>query len=1001
MQNKGALKFLAIVLAIACAYQLSFTFVTRHVENQAARYAAGDPVKEQNYLDSVKSQPVYNLGFVKFNYKECKEKEINLGLDLRGGMNVMLEISVEDVIRALSNDSKDPIFNQALAQAREDQKNSTSDYITLFASAYEKLSNGGKLSYIFNTPELREVITPASTNEQVIAVLREQAESAIANSFNVLRNRIDRFGVTQPNIQRLENSGRILVELPGVKEPERVRKLLQGTASLEFWATYENNEIYPALEQANAVIRGLKEAGEIADTTAKVETADSSAAQAATDSPALLAKLDSTAVADTAAVQAQDTAAFEAQFPLFAKLHPMVDEQGQIYGGPVIGRAMSFDTAAVNRYMQLPQVKALLPRDIKLFWGVKSADPAGTVYDLYAIKANTRDGKAPLDGGVVTEAREEYSQHGAAAEVSMVMNATGARTWARMTADNIGRSIAIVLDGYVYSAPRVNGEIEGGRSSITGQFTIQEAKDLANVLKSGKLPAPARIIQDTVVGPSLGQESINAGMMSFILAFILVLIYMVFYYHTAGMVAGIALICNLFFLLGVLVSFGAVLTLPGIAGIVLTMGMAVDANVIIYERVKEELRAGKGLALSLKEGFKNAMSAIIDGNLTTLITGIVLFIFGTGPVQGFATTLIIGILTSLFCAIFITRLIFSAMLNKGKNIRFSNRYTENCLAHTHVNFISMRKISYIISGLLILATVVSLATRGLSYGVDFSGGRAFVVRFDQPVTANEVRSALHPVFEGTSYEVKQFGKENQMRIVTQYKYDDAGDNVTAEIEGLLYKALAPLMAQQLTQAEFQTTQTSPYGIISSDKVGPSVAHDITVNSFIAVLFSLIAIGLYIIVRFKRWQWGVGSVISLAHDALITIGIFSLLYGILPFTMDVDQSFIAAILTIIGYSINDKVVIFDRIREYQTLYPKRSIRDNINNAINSTLARTVNTSGTTFVVLLAIFLFGGEVIRGFIFALMFGVVIGTYSSVFVATPIAYDLFSKKTRDKGVA
>lgn len=1001
MQNKGALKFLAIVLAIACAYQLSFTFVTRHVENQAARYAAGDPVKEQNYLDSVKSQPVYNLGFVKFNYKECKEKEINLGLDLRGGMNVMLEISVEDVIRALSNDSKDPIFNQALAQAREDQKNSTSDYITLFASAYEKLSNGGKLSYIFNTPELREVITPASTNEQVIAVLREQAESAIANSFNVLRNRIDRFGVTQPNIQRLENSGRILVELPGVKEPERVRKLLQGTASLEFWATYENNEIYPALEQANAVIRGLKEAGEIADTTAKVETADSSAAQAATDSPALLAKLDSTAVADTAAVQAQDTAAFEAQFPLFAKLHPMVDEQGQIYGGPVIGRAMSFDTAAVNRYMQLPQVKALLPRDIKLFWGVKSADPAGTVYDLYAIKANTRDGKAPLDGGVVTEAREEYSQHGAAAEVSMVMNATGARIWARMTADNIGRSIAIVLDGYVYSAPRVNGEIEGGRSSITGQFTIQEAKDLANVLKSGKLPAPARIIQDTVVGPSLGQESINAGMMSFILAFILVLIYMVFYYHTAGMVAGIALICNLFFLLGVLVSFGAVLTLPGIAGIVLTMGMAVDANVIIYERVKEELRAGKGLALSLKEGFKNAMSAIIDGNLTTLITGIVLFIFGTGPVQGFATTLIIGILTSLFCVIFITRLIFSAMLNKGKNIRFSNRYTENCLAHTHVNFISMRKISYIISGLLILATVVSLATRGLSYGVDFSGGRAFVVRFDQPVTANEVRSALHPVFEGTSYEVKQFGKENQMRIVTQYKYDDAGDNVTAEIEGMLYKALAPLMAQQLTQAEFQTTQTSPYGIISSDKVGPSVAHDITVNSFIAVLFSLIAIGLYIIVRFKRWQWGVGSVISLAHDALITIGIFSLLYGILPFTMDVDQSFIAAILTIIGYSINDKVVIFDRIREYQTLYPKRSIRDNINNAINSTLARTVNTSGTTFVVLLAIFLFGGEVIRGFIFALMFGVVIGTYSSVFVATPIAYDLFSKKTRDKGVA
>lgn len=1005
MQNKGALKFLAIVLAIACAYQLSFTFVTRHVEKQAARYAAGDPVKEQNYLDSVKSQPVYNLGFVKFNYKECKEKEINLGLDLRGGMNVMLEISVEDVVRALSNDSKDPVFNQALAQAREAQKSSTSDYITLFASAYEKVSDGGKLCYIFNTPELREVITPASTNEQVIRVLREQAEGAIANSFNVLRNRIDRFGVAQPNIQRLENSGRILVELPGVKEPERVRKLLQGTASLEFWATYENNEIYPALEQANALIRDLQAAGSLAGATDSVAkttaeailAADSTVAKTeAKEESSLLKELDSLAPQNKPAAEVHDTSAMSAQYPLFAKLQPIVDQQGQLGAGPVVGRALSFDTATVNRYLNLPQVKALLPRDVKLLWGIKASDPGETIFDLYAIKANTRDGKAPLDGGVVTEAREEYSQHGASAEVSMVMNAAGARSWARLTADNIGRSVAIVLDGYVYSAPRVNQEIEGGRSSITGNFTIQEAKDLANVLKSGKLPAPARIIQDTVVGPSLGQESINAGMMSFILAFILVLIYMIFYYNTAGLVAGIALICNLFFLLGVLVSFGAVLTLPGIAGIVLTMGMAVDANVIIYERVKEELRAGKGVALSLKEGFKNAMSAIIDGNLTTLITGIVLFIFGTGPVQGFATTLIIGILTSLFCAIFITRLIFTGMLNKGWKIRFSNKYTENFLSHTHIDFIKMRYVTYIISGVLILATVVSLATRGLSYGVDFSGGRAFVVRFDRPVTANDVREALQPVFEGTSYEVKQFGKENQMRIVTQYKYDDAGDNVTAEIEGMLYQALSPLMAQKLTEDEFQTTQINPYGIISSDKVGPSVAHDITVNSFIAVLFSLLAIGLYIILRFKRWQWGVGSVISLAHDAVITIGIFSLLYGLLPFNMEVDQSFIAAILTIIGYSINDKVVIFDRIREYQELYPKRNIRDNINNAINSTLARTVNTSGTTFVVLLAIFLFGGEVIRGFIFALMFGVLIGTYSSVFTATPIAYDLIKRKQR-----
>ena len=673
------------------------------------------------------------------------------------------------------------------------------------------------------------------------------------------------------------------------------------------------------------------------------------------------------------------------KFPLFAKLRPVADEQGQVGRGPVIGWAKSFDTAAVNRYMSLPQVKALLPRDIKLMWGVKAIDPQETTFALYAIKANTRDGKAPLDGGSVVEAREGYAQHGSSAEVSMTMNASGARTWARLTADNVDRCIAIELDGYVYSAPVVHGEISGGQSSISGQFTINEARDLANVLKSGKLPAPARITQDTVVGPSLGQESINAGMMSFILAFVLVLIYMIFYYNKAGWVASVALICNLFFLFGVLVSFGAVLTLPGIAGIVLTMGMAVDANVIIYERIKEELRMGKTLAMSVAEGYKNAMSAIIDGNVTTLITGIVLFIFGTGPVQGFATTLIIGIITSLFTAILITRLIFVGMLNRERKITFSNKFTENFLANTKFNFIDKRKITYVISGIMLLITLVSLGVRGMSYGVDFSGGRAFVVRFDQPVTANEVREALGDVFTGTGYEVKQFGQDNQMRIVTQYKYDDEGDNVTAEIEDMLYKALSPLMTAQLTEAEFLTTAQNPYGIIS---------HDIKVDSVIAVLFSLVAIALYIIIRFKRWQWGVGSVISLTLDALFTIGLFSLLHGLLPFNLEVDQSFIAAILTIIGYSINDKVVIFDRIREYQTLYPKRNIKDNINNAINSTLTRTINTSGTTLVVLLAIFLFGGEVIRGFVFALLFGVLISTYSTVFTATPIAYDLIRRK-------
>ena len=825
----------------------------------------------------------------------------------------------------------------------------------------------------------------------------------------MLRNRIDKFGVTQPNIQRLENSGRILVELPGVKEPERVRKLLQGTASLEFWATYENQEIYPALVQANDVIKELQDAGEIV-----AETGDASTVAAAADSlvaatvaadSTMLANADSAAAAGNSTLISQldstdashvetDEQAMISKFPLFAKLRPVADEQGQIGRGPVIGWAKSFDTAAVNRYMSLPQVKALLPRDIKLMWGVKAIDPQETTFALYAIKANTRDGKAPLDGGSVVEAREGYAQHGSSAEVSMTMNASGARTWARLTADNVDRCIAIVLDGYVYSAPVVHGEISGGQSSISGQFTINEARDLANVLKSGKLPAPARITQDTVVGPSLGQESINAGMMSFILAFVLVLIYMIFYYNKAGWVASVALICNLFFLFGVLVSFGAVLTLPGIAGIVLTMGMAVDANVIIYERIKEELRMGKTLAMSVAEGYKNAMSAIIDGNVTTLITGIVLFIFGTGPVQGFATTLIIGIITSLFTAILITRLIFVGMLNRERKITFSNKFTENFLANTKFNFIDKRKITYVISGIMLLITLVSLGVRGMSYGVDFSGGRAFVVRFDQPVTANEVREALGDVFTGTGYEVKQFGQDNQMRIVTQYKYDDEGDNVTAEIEDMLYKALSPLMTAQLTEAEFLTTAQNPYGIISSDKVGPSVAHDIKVDSVIAVLFSLVAIALYIIIRFKRWQWGVGSVISLTLDALFTIGLFSLLHGLLPFNLEVDQSFIAAILTIIGYSINDKVVIFDRIREYQTLYPKRNIKDNINNAINSTLTRTINTSGTTLVVLLAIFLFGGEVIRGFVFALLFGVLISTYSTVFTATPIAYDLIRRK-------
>lgn len=1014
MQNKGLIKFIAIVLAIACAYQLSFSVVSGVVENRAEKYAqeqvAATTVtpamlekagmseqayreymlvkKEQHYLDSVKSKPVFNVLVKKFTYAEVKEKEINLGLDLRGGMNVMLEIAVEDVVKALSNNSTDPTFLAAVEEAKVEAKNSQSDYITLFAKAYDRLSNGAPLSIVFNNQVMKDKVNLNSTNEEVIKVLREESESAIANSYNVLRSRIDRFGVAQPNIQRLENSGRILVELPGVKEPERVRKLLQGTASLEFWATYDNDEVLPQLQRANNVLRNLNVNG--------VELAESKKAEAAEGD--LVAELEGAEVSADA-----ELAAYNKANPLFAKLMPAVDAAGRAYRGPVVGHAMTYDMETIDEYLAMPQVKAVINPDVRFMWSAKSVDEAGTIYELYAIKADGRDGKAPLDGGSVVDASPQYSQNGGSAEVDMVMNTNGSNVWARMTKANIGKSIAIVLDGVVYSAPTVQNEITGGRSAITGNFTITEATDLANVLKSGKLPAPARIIQDTVVGPSLGAESINASLISFVIAFALVLLYMIFFYKGAGVVASVALVCNVFFLFGVLASFGAVLTLPGIAGIVLTLGMAVDANVIIYERIKEELWGGKGLSAAITAGYKNAMSAIIDSNITTIITGIVLFVFGTGPVQGFATTLIIGIITSLFTSLFFTRMIFEARVAKGKNVTFSSKLTEKFLANTKINFIGIRKVSYVVSAVLILASVVSLSTRGLNYGVDFSGGRTFVVRFDQPVTADAVREGLQVVFDAAegeanekSFEVKQFGDDSQMRIVTQYLHADQSDDATAKVEALLYEGVKGLYTTEITLDEFTSTATNPNGIIQADMVGPSVASDITRGAFISVFFALLAIGLYIIIRFKKWQWGAGSVVALAHDAFLTLGIFSLLHGLLPFNLEIDQSFIAAILTIIGYSINDKVVIFDRIREFTTLYPKRDLKETINAAVNTTLARTINTSGTTLVTLLAIFLFGGAVIRGFVFALIFGVIIGTLSSIFIATPVAYDLMKKEAK-----
>lgn len=1000
MQSKGFIKLIAVLLALACVYQLSFTFKTRSVEKKAAAYAAQFPLDEQSeaeqhYLDSVQNVQVFNLGFKKFTYKECKEKELNLGLDLKGGMNVMLEVQVEDVVKALAGDSQnDPAFVEAIAEANEALKQGTSsDYIGDFVKAYSRLSNGRPIAEIFVSPD-RQDITLESSDADVEKVLKQETDAAIGASFNVLRSRIDHFGVTQPNIMRLPNSHRILVELPGVKEPQRVRDLLQGTASLEFWLTYDANEVIPALVSADKLLK--EELTQAAAQTEPVAEETSAAEAAATEDQGLIGEIgaDSTASADAVQTDHFD----REQNPLFSVLDP------SYAGGAAIGAAYKADIAAVNEYLSRPEVRELFPADILFKWGVKGDDHIDGRFYLYAIKVTTPDGKAPLDGSVVTEATGQYAQRGATAEVSMTMNAEGTQEWARLTGENIGKCIAIVLDGYVYSAPRVNTKIDKGQSQITGDFTMQEATDLANVLNSGKVPAPAKIIQDTVVGPSLGQESINAGMLSFVIAFILVLLYMSLFYKTAGWMADIALLVNVFLLMGVLASFGAVLTLPGIAGIVLTMGMAVDANVIIYERIKEELREGKGISLAIKDGFSRAYSAIIDGQLTTIITGIVLFVFGTGPVQGFATTLIIGIITSIFCSIFITRLLIEWIVAKWGSISFSHKWSENFLCNTHVDFLSKRKIAYVISAVAIVLSIASFFVRGLNLGAEFTGGRAYVVRFDKPVSAEAVRASMEETFSqitdadasSISFEVKQYGNENQMRIVTQYRYDDMSDEATAEVEQVIYDALKSLYSYPITFDQFRSTQTDVNGILTADKIGPSIANDMTWNAIYSVLFSLIAIGLYITFRFKRWQWATGATLALAINALLIIGIFSMFYGILPFNLEVNQAFIAAILTIIGYAINDTVVVFDRIREYLGLYPKRKLKETVNNAINSTLSRTINTSGTTLVTLLAIFFFGGETIRGFIFALIIGVVVGTIATIFIATPIAYDLMAKRAK-----
>ena len=982
MQNKGFVKVFAVLLTLACAFYLSFSFVTRYQMNKAAE----DPKGSAHYLDSMQNQKVW-LGI--YTLKQCREMEIGLGLDLKGGMNVILEVSVPDVVKALADNKPDEAFNKAVAEAAKLQINSQEDFITLFIREYKKLAPEGKLAELFATQQLKDKVNTRSTDAEVEKVLREEVSAAVDNSFNVLRTRIDRFGVAQPNIQTLEGKmGRIMVELPGIKEPERVRKLLQGSANLEFWETFEAKDIVPVLASADNRARGLLNVETPAD-SAKVEADTAAVAQTS----AVSAK-DSLAAAlkgETAAASSANIEALKKEHPLLAVLQ--LNQSGV---GCIVGYADYKDTADVNRILDMKAVKEILPRDLKLMWGVKASDmdKTGRIFELYAIKSTERNGRAPLEGDVVTDARDEYDQFNKPC-VSMSMNTEGARRWAALTKKNIGREIAIVLDGYVYSAPRVNSEITGGNSQITGNFTPEVTKDLANVLKSGKMPAPARIVQEDIVGPSLGQESINQGIVSFIVALIVLMIYMcAMYGFIPGMVANGALFINFFFTLGILSSFQAALTMSGIAGMVLSLGMAVDANVLIYERTKEELRAGKGTKQALAEGYKNAFSAIFDSNLTSIITGIILFNFGTGPIRGFATTLIIGILCSFFSAVFLTRLVYEHFMNKDKwlNLTFTTGLSRNLMQNVHYNFMGITKRSFTIWGVIIVVCIISFFVRGLAQSIDFTGGRNFVVQFEQVVQPETVRSLLQPKVGDANVQAIALGTDGKtIRVTTNYRINEDSPTIDAEIEEFLYNALKEgnLLGEGTTLEIFIDRDNRAGGsIISSQKVGPSIADDIKTSAVWSVVLALIAIGLYILIRFSNIAFSIGATVALMVDTVLIIGAYSLCYGWMPFSLEIDQTFIGAILTAIGYSINDKVVIFDRVREFIGLYPKRDRTQLFNDSLNTTLARTINTSLSTLIVLLSIFILGGDSIRSFAFAMILGVVIGTLSSLFVAAPVAY-------------
>ena len=976
MQNKGFVKVLAVLLTLVCLFYLSFSFVTRYHMDKAAQ----DPRGAAHYLDSVQNEKVW-LG--SYTLKQCREMEIGLGLDLKGGMNVILEVSVPDVVKTLADNKTDEAFNKAIAQAAKEQVTSQEDFITLFVRAYKKEAPQGKLAELFATQQLKDKVNTRSTDAEVEKVLREEVKAAVDNSYNVLRTRIDRFGVAQPNIQTLEGSmGRIMVELPGIKEPERVRKLLQGSANLEFWETFEAKEIVPFLISADQKAASLLAMEEKTDTVAaQTETANTVSAK-----DSLTAALKGEQVAEST-----DMEQLKKQHPLAAVL-----QMNQSGVGAIVGYADYKDTASVNNILAMPEIKKMMPRDLKLMWGVKASDfdKTGRIFELYAIKSTERNGRAPLEGDVITDAKDEYDQFNKPC-VSMSMNTEGARRWAVLTKQNIGKEIAIVLDGYVYSAPRVNGEITGGNSQITGNFTPELTKDLANVLKSGKMPAPARIVQEDIVGPSLGQESINQGIMSFIVALIILMTYMcAMYGFIPGMIANMALFINFFFTLGILTSFQAALTMSGIAGMVLSLGMAVDANVLIYERTKEELRAGKGTKQALSEGYANAFSAIFDSNLTSIITGIILFYFGTGPIRGFATTLIIGILCSFFTAVFLTRLVYEHYMGKDKwlNLTFTTGISKNLMQNVHYNFMGKIKRSFTIWGTIIVICLISFVVRGLSQSIDFTGGRNFVVQFEQKVAPETVRSLLQPKVGDANVQAIALGTDGKtIRVTTNYRIEENSSTIDSEIEEFLYDALKEgnLLGEGTTLEIFIDRDNRAGGsIISSQKVGPSIADDIKTSAIWSVVFALIAIGLYILIRFRNIAFSIGATVALAVDIVLIIGAYSLCHGWMPFSLEIDQTFIGAILTAIGYSINDKVVIFDRVREFFGLYIKRDRAQLFNDSLNTTLCRTINTSLSTLIVLLCIFFLGGDSIRSFAFAMILGVVIGTLSSLFIAAPVAY-------------